>query len=248
METEHTPKQVKRGFVPTDAKEFGTAENLEKLRKSAEEVYFLINRGYAVKNAVTFVGNHYLLSERQRTAVARSVSSEKSIKIRREKELSDSDVAGKTLYIDGFNAVITLEIAYSDSMLFRCMDGTIRDIAGLRGTYRLIDKTDMAVNAIAETLTSLDIGKAVFYLDAPVSNSGRLKQKILEIMQNKSFETEVYIENAVDSILESKSFVVTADTVILDKCMSWYNLTDTVIKNHIGNYRYIDIMKNKTII
>ncbi|MDE6666272.1 MAG: DUF434 domain-containing protein [Ruminococcus sp.] len=244
MENQHTPKQVKRGFVPTDAKEFGTSENLEKLRKSAEEVYFLVNRGYAMKNAVTFVGNHHLISERQRTAVARSVSPAESIKIRKSKELSDSDVAGKTLYIDGFNAVITLEIAYSDSMLFKCMDGTIRDIAGLRGTYRLIDKTDMAVNAIAETLTSLGIGKAVFYLDAPVSNSGRLKQKILEIMKNRPFETEVYTENAVDSILESKSCVVTADAVILDRCGSWYNLTDKVIRNHIGNYRYIDIMEN----
>ncbi|MDE7138744.1 MAG: DUF434 domain-containing protein [Ruminococcus sp.] len=242
MENERTPKQVKRGFVPTDAREFGTSENLEKLRKSAEEVYFLVNRGYVMKNAVTFVGNHYLLSERQRTAVARSVSAEENIKIRKNKELSDSDVAGKVLYIDGFNTVITLEIAYSDSMLFRCMDGTIRDIAGLRGTYRLIDKTDMAVNAISETLARLNIEKAVFYLDAPVSNSGRLKQKILEIMQSKSFETEVYIENSVDSILESKSCVVTADALILDKCGSWYNLTDTVIRNYMGNYKYIDIM------
>ena len=242
MENEHTPKQVKRGFVPTDLREFGTAENLEKLRKSAEEVYFLVNRGYAVKNAVTFVGNHYLLSERQRTAVARSVSCEENIKLRKSKELSDSDVAGKTLYIDGFNTVITLEIAYSDSILFRCMDGTIRDIAGLRGTYRLIDKTDMAVNAIAEMLKSLKIEKAVFYLDAPVSNSGRLKQKILEIMQGRPFETEVYVENSVDSILESKSYVVTADALILDRCECWYNLTDAVIRNYIGNYRYIDVM------
>lgn len=242
MENEHTPKQVKRGFVPTDVREFGTAENLEKLRKSAEEVYFLVNRGYAMKNAVTFVGNHYLLSERQRTAVARSVSCEENIKFRKSRELSDSDVAGKTLYIDGFNTVITLEIAYSGSTLFRCMDGTIRDIAGLRGTYRLIDKTDMAVNSIAEMLTSLKIEKAVFYLDAPVSNSGRLKQKILEVMQDKPFETEVYVENSVDSILESKSCVVTADALILDRCESWYNLTDTVIRNYIGNYRYIDIM------
>ncbi len=242
MENEHTPKQVKRGFVPTDLREFGTAENLEKLHKSAEDVYFLVNRGYAMKNAVTFVGNHYLLSERQRTAVARSVSCEENIKLRKSRELSDGDVAGKTLYIDGFNTVITLEIAYSDSILFRCMDGTIRDIAGLRGTYRLIDKTDMAVNAIAEMLKSLKIEKAVFYLDAPVSNSGRLKQKILEIMQGRPFETEVYVENSVDSILESKSCVVTADALILDRCECWYNLTDAVIRNYIGNYRYIDIM------
>lgn len=44
------------------------------------------------------------------------------------------------VYIDCFNTVISLEIAFSDSTLLLCMDGTIRDLAGLRGTYRLIDK------------------------------------------------------------------------------------------------------------
>ena len=58
------------------------------------------------------------------------------------------------------------------------MDGTIRDLAGLRGTYKLIDKTDRAINLIGEYLQKLKIKKVVFYLDSPVSNSGRLKIRI----------------------------------------------------------------------
>lgn len=239
---EHKAKTVRRGFVPTDEREFGV-KCLGKLRTAAEEVCFLLNRGYSVKNATTFVGNHHQLSERQRLAIARAVSAENSIRLRKGKELSDKDIDGKTLYIDGFNTIITLEIAYSGSLLLSCMDGTIRDLAGLRGTYSLIDKTDMALQAIADTLEMLHAGKAVFYLDAPVSNSGRLRSRILDIMENRSFDVEVYVENSVDSILETKSNVVSADAIILDKCESWYDLTKTVIREKIGDYAFVDILK-----
>ena len=233
-------KQVKRGFVPTDERDF-SPKNLEKLKKASEEVYFLINRGYPVKSVTTFVGNHYLLSERQRLALARTVSSEEHIRCRKQKELSDTDLKGKTLYIDGFNTIITLEIAFSDSMLFACMDGTIRDLAGLRGTYRLVDKTDSAILAMQKAFTALKIQKAVFYLDAPVSNSGRLKERIAELMQNSPFELEILIENAVDYLLKQKSPVVTADAIILDECASWYNLTKKIIQSQIGSYAYLQL-------
>lgn len=222
-------RQVKRGYVPTDERDFNP-KNLEKLKKASEEVYFLLNRGYAVKPATTFIGNHYLLSERQRLALARTISSEEHIQLRKQKELSDEALAGKTVYIDGFNTIITLEIAFSDSLILKCMDGTIRDLAGLRGTYCLVDKTDSAIQAIGETLTELNIQKAVFYLDAPVSNSGRLKQRIAELLETAPFETEILIENAVDYLLKQKSPVITADAIILDECQSWYNLTRKILE------------------
>jgi len=235
-------KEVKRGFVPTDQRDFNP-QNLEKLKKASEEVYFLISRDYPIKSVTTFIGNHYLLSERQRLALARAISPESSIQNRKAKELSDSDLTGETLYIDGFNTIITLEIAFSDSLLFDCMDGTVRDLAGLRGTYRLVDKTDIAIQALAETLSELKIKKAVFYLDAPVSNSGRLKERIAELMPEIPFELEIHIENAVDYLLKQKNPVVTADAIILDECKNWYNLTKKVIASHIGDYAYTCIWK-----
>ena len=126
------------------------------------------------------------------------------------------------------------------------MDGAVRDLAGLRGTYRLVDKTDTAIEAIVQTLIELQIQKAVIYLDAPVSNSGRLKTRIAELTEHAPIEIEILIENAVDFILKQKSPVVTADAIILDECQSWYNLTKAVIQRKIGNYDYISITRNKT--
>lgn len=215
-------KQVKRGYVPGDEKEFCT-EELEKLRKASKHIRYLMNEGYAVKNASVFVGNHFLLSERQRLALVRSISTEEQLSCRRQKECRLEHLQGQTVHIDGFNTIITLEIALSNSLLLQCMDGTIRDLAGLRGTYRLIDKTDGAIRLIAEELKTAAIKKAVFYLDAPVSNSGRLKSRIADIWEGCEMELDIEVRNDVDKALYEQNYVITADAMILDRCKSWCN-------------------------
>ena len=231
--------QAKRGFMPTDERDFGE-KSLPKLRKAAEEVYYLLCRGYPVTNTTRFVGNHYQLSERQRLALARTISPADSISSRKSREVSD--IRGETIYIDGFNVIIGLEIAFSDSMLFKCMDGTIRDLAGLHGTYRLIPQTDFAIQALLQSLDELQIQKAVIYLDKPVSNSGRLKQRIYEFAESISFELDVQTENPVDALLKTKPLIASSDAIILDECSNWFNLVKYIINTKIGNFNYTDII------
>ena len=229
---------VKRGYSPNDPKEFG-GKAVDILLKAGRDVQYLLNQGYPVKGATTFVGNHYLLSERQRLALARAVSSDESLKIRENKEIK-SIPPESVVYIDGFNTIITLEVALSDSLLLKCMDGTIRDLAALRGTYRLIDKTETAIMLIGKALEENRVGKAVFYLDAPVSNSGRLKQRITELLSRFTFEVEAEVINNVDSVLEKLDNVITSDAIILDKCVSWINLNARIMEEVRANYPYVD--------
>lgn len=216
-------KQARRGYVPDDEHQF-SKESVEKLRIAARHIAYLINEGYAIKNASTFVGNHFLLSERQRLALVRSISPKAQVAIRRQKECSEEEMAGKIVFIDGFNIIITLEVALSSAPLFSCMDGTIRDLAGLRGTYRIIDVTSEVVKQIASVLESIHVKKAVFYLDAPVSNSGRLKSLIADIWQNYQLEVEISVIHDVDRTLMGLEYVITTDAIILDACKSWFNL------------------------
>lgn len=216
-------KQLKRGSAVGDEKEF-SAESIRKLKKAASHIRYLVNEGYAMKSASVFVGNHFLLSERQRLALMRSISPDEQLRLRQEKECAADELCGRTVHIDGFNTVITLEIALCQSLLLQCMDGTIRDLAGLRGTYRLIEETPQAVRIIADTLEDLKVQKAVFYLDAPVSNSGRLKSLIADVWEDFDMELDIQVINDVDRTLEEKDYVITGDAIILDKCKSWFNL------------------------
>ncbi|MCC3866823.1 DUF434 domain-containing protein [Terrisporobacter mayombei] len=231
-------KVVKRGHFPSDEKEF-TGKYLDKLYKAGQDLYYLLNQGYNIKGASVFVGNHYLLSERQRLALARSISPEKNIKIRKDKEVKDN-LENSIVNIDGFNTIITLEVALSNSLLIKCMDGTIRDLAGLRGTYRIIDKTELSIMQIGKTLEKHKIKKANFYLDAPVSNSGNLKKKVEELLKNFDFEVEVMNINNVDSTLETLNNVISSDAIILDKCKSWINLNREILDNKIDNNFCVD--------
>lgn len=160
---------VLRGYHGKDAVQFGPKWEA-KLNAAIQELFFLLNRGYDVKSASTFIGNHYLLSERQRLALARITSPEAALQNRRAKELLQPP---ECLALDGFNTIITLEVALSGSLLLLGMDGTIRDLAGLRGTYRIVDKTEKAVRLLLSRLEALKVREAVFYLDQQVSKSGQ---------------------------------------------------------------------------
>ncbi|MFU7514637.1 DUF434 domain-containing protein [Clostridium sp. HCS.1] len=234
-------KTTRRGYVPTDEKEF-KGDNLNKLYNASEDLLYLLNREYKIKGASTFVGNHYLLSERQRLALVRGISKNDDIKIRKDKEVNDFSGA-KVIHIDGFNTIITLEVALSNSLIIKSMDETIRDLAGLRGTYSVIDKTEIAIKLIGDFLLEHKIEKAIFYLDKPVSNSGRLKIKILEIFEALELEIEVVNIDNVDSVLKSKENVVTSDAIILDNCISWINLNKYIIEEKIPNSNCIDFSK-----
>ena len=135
---------AKRGYVPEDDKNFSPAA-LEVMRTASRHIVYLINEGYDLKQASAFVGNHYVLSERQRLAMRRSVAAREQLEVRKAKE--KTSVSGEEVWIDGFNTIITLEVLLSNSLLFVCMDGTIRDLAALRGTYRIIPETADAVQS-----------------------------------------------------------------------------------------------------
>lgn len=221
----------RRGYVPEDEKQF-TGKQLELLKKAADEVQFLLDQGYDVKPTTTFVGNHYMFSERQRLALARVVSSRDCIKKRRDKELlqSGSRNIPKSVHVDGFNLIITLEVALSGSPVFYCRDGVLRDLAGLRGTYRIIDKTQRAVNLILGQLDILNISEACFYLDAPVSNSGRLSGLILQCAEKYNISVKTQIIPDVDWVLEQLEGVVSGDAIILNRCRSWLNIMPAIME------------------
>ena len=64
----------------------------------------------------------------------------------------------------------------------------------------------------------------MFFLDSPVSNSGRLGSKILECSYDWNIPVEVEIVPNADVILSGMNRIVTSDAIILDSCTGWFNL------------------------
>ena len=223
---------AKRGYVPEDDKNF-LPDAISKMKIASRHVNYLINEGYDIKQATTFVGNHFILSERQRLAIARSLSTTEQLNNRKAKEKTSAE--GCEFWIDGFNTIITLEVMFSNSILYRGMDGTIRDLAALRGTYKIIPETTDAVNLLFDVLSDMNAESVHILLDEPVSNSGRLKALIADIGENYNIKLDIQVLKDVDRTLYDKENVITSDAIILDHCKSWINVMKKCLEKHESN-------------
>lgn len=233
-------KVSKRGFCEDDKRWFSNKEII-RLKKAQEEIRYLIDRDYKMSSVVTFVGDRYQFSIRQRDALKRATSTSEKVVYRKNKILSIDKIKEGPIYIDGFNLIITIEVALSKGTLIFCDDDNIRDIAGLRGTYKIIDKTDIALDIIGQFLENAKAKEVIIYLDSPVSNSGKLKSKIMNHAKKWNFNIHVELVNNADIILEKSDRVVSSDSVIIDKCISYFNLNKSIINQYIKSAELIDL-------
>lgn len=219
---------TRRGYRVTDARDF-SVEEMPKLTIASKHIQYLIDEGYKMKSASVFVGNHFLLSQRQRTAITRTLCTSKDLETRKAKEIHS--IRNKKIYIDGFNIIITLEVYLSNAVLLVCRDGCIRDLAGLRGTYHPIAETPRAISLVFEYLQHHEPQAVTIYLDAPVSNSGRLKTLLAEVNDHYQIPLDIQIIDHVDSELKTKENIISTDSIILNECLSWFNLNKHLCTN-----------------
>jgi hypothetical protein len=229
-----------RGAGPEDAQLFG-AEVLPTLRLAADELSWLLDRRYALASALALVGNRHNLDSRQRMALQRSVCSPAERASRLARALAPEAVRGRALHLDGFNLVVTLEVALGGGVVLRGAEGCLRDLAGLRGSYHLVDETPLALDALGAELQALAPARCRFLFDAPVSNSGRLRALLLERAQAWPFPVEAELVPDPDPVLAALSEVASSDALILDRCGSWANLTGWTVAHRVPGAWVIDL-------
>jgi hypothetical protein len=105
-------------------------------------------------------------------------------------------------------------------------------MASMHGTWRRVEETPPAIERIGDVLNRLGVGEAVWYLDSPVSNSGRLKGVIVEIAAARGWDWHVELVIDPDKVLADArdEVVITADSVVLDRCGNWLALAAEVVK------------------
>jgi len=119
MEPDNSPNQNSernRGPHPRDTAEFDK-KHLTALQQAAEDFSLLLTKGYTEVASLKLVGDHFKLSARQRTAVRRSSCTAKQLQNRQAKRTNAGKLKGKTVLLDGFNIIVTLESALSGAVL-----------------------------------------------------------------------------------------------------------------------------------
>lgn len=229
-----------RGADPRDAECFGPS-SLPAIRNAVSDLSWLLGHGYAPVSALKLVGDRWRLTERQRMAVRRSACSDEALDRRRAREVSAVELAGKQLWIDGFNVLTTIEAWLGGAVVLHCRDGTFRDLAGIHGTYRRVAETLPSLEVLADVLVGLGVRCVRWLFDRPVSNSGRVRDLVLETAATAGIDWSVDLVADPDPILEqSQEIVATADSAILDAGPRWFNLVGAVLASS-AEIRVIDL-------
>lgn len=219
-----------RGKNTGDDELFGREKQLDKLKSAVQDMHYLLSRSYPERAASELVGNHYRLKTRQIQAIRGAAASELQISNRASKEFKYQDLKNKVIYLDGFNVLILLESLLSGAYIFEGTDGCFRDLSGVHGTYKRVMQTQTSIELVAEFFRKSEAKELVWIFDKPVSNSGRIKQMVMDYAAEHHLNWSGGLEFNPDKFLvEQADVAVSSDAWILDHCKNWFNLIGYLI-------------------
>jgi len=230
-----------RGPHPEDATLFAPSA-WPTLRKAVADLSWLLSGGYTETSSLKLVGDRYDLTQRQRMAVMRCACSDFAMIRRRQCEVSKEGMVGQRLLLDGYNVLTTIEAGLAGGIIIVGRDGCYRDLASMHGTFRKVSETVPAVELIGQALVKLKVSHCIWYLDRPVSNSGRLKESLLQTASENQWDWQVELVNNPDAVLAtSDAAIATADSVVLDQCAWWFNLARCVTMSSLPRAWIVDL-------
>ena len=143
---------------------------------------------------------------------------------------------GTALYVDGF------EVALSGGLVLRGHDGALRDLASVHGTYRTIIETPTALQALGTYLVPLHVHAVHIFLDAKVSNAGRLASRIRALATTRAWPWNVLlVPNADTALLQTEAIIATSDSGILDAAAHWFDLAAAVVAQRVPQAWCVDL-------
>jgi hypothetical protein len=158
-------------------------------------------------------------------AVARSTCSDAAVARRGCSRVDSAQLAGRVIWLDGYNVLTTIEAALSGGVILAARDGTYRDMASMHGSYRKVSETRPALELLGRVTAALKVDCCRWYLDRPVSNSGRLKALMAELLEARVASSATFATWNIDlvdspdaTLVAYEGTVATCDSAILDRC------------------------------
>ncbi|MFZ5860154.1 MAG: DUF434 domain-containing protein [Spirochaetota bacterium] len=183
---------------------------------AARDYRMLLDKEYPVDASLKLVGDRYRLSHNGRMMLYRGILPRSASQINLAK-LVHASWEGAELGIDGYNVLFTLTNYLHGHPMFIATDGFLRDVGGAHGRIADHRGFERMAEVVAEMLSQLNLSKVTFFLDAPVSSSGKQAAFLREAFARCAVNAEVRLENGVDHFLAcwEGELIATADSAII---------------------------------
>ncbi len=230
-----------RGAHPSDARLFDSRQ-IPRLRSATFELSWLLSRGYAETSTLKLVGDRHGLCKRQRVALSRVACADQERGRREAKCLAVHSINDEDLIVDGFNLLITVEAALAGAVILVGRDGCMRDLASVHGSYRSVQETQDAICLTGEVLETLALKSVQWLFDKPVSNSGRLAQKVRTEAEKRGWPWTAEVAfNPDRAIIASEKIAISSDSLVLDNATRWVNFSAYLITEYLPQTWLVDL-------
>jgi hypothetical protein len=212
------------------------------IREAAADFRYLLARGYPRKEALALVGNRYNLSRTGRQILHRGVFPPPVAAARRARLRLLRDLAGQPLALDGHNVLITLECALRGVPLVAADDGFIRDVGLVSRAFKPSARTDRVLELLAGFLAAHQAGSLRVCYDAPLSLSGELARRTVEVFRSRGLQAEALALAVPEQELAAfPGPVATSDTALIDAHAPVVDLAGEIIRQqNLGELTALD--------
>lgn len=203
----------------------------KELIEAAKDFRYLLSRNYNREGALAFVGDKYQLNKNERLKLYRCVYDLQTAEQHRKKLLPIKVIKGKTLTIDGYNVLITIETRLSNKPLLDCDDGFVRDVSAVHGKHKPTLRTEKALKLILKTIRKNKPEKINFFYDSQISRSGELAALTRQLIKRAKLKGSAEaIKNPDTYVIKFGEIIASSDTVIIEKARKIVDLAGETIK------------------
>jgi len=206
-----------------------------KLARVVNDLRYLLDQGYPCGSAVNFVSNHYRLPLRERHLLARCVFSKKEAVEHRQKIVRAGTVRGKSLSVDGYNVIITLESILKGKQVVRCDDGFMRDLRAIFGKYRASRETERAIEEVLKAVAKARPSKVAVFFDKQVSRSGELAGKVRRGLRELGLKGDSQAVGGVDFRLRGFDVAASSDRAVIKRAKAVWDIPAELLRRKKAN-------------
>jgi hypothetical protein len=213
----------------------------EMLRAAAVDFLYLVDRTYPRSASLQLVGNRYNLDRLHREVLHRGVFAREEARQRRKRLVGPEELVDRKLLVDGHNVIITTESRFAGRPLIAANDGLIRDVAGISHRYRISSLTHEAIDALFQALHKYAPKEALFFLDAPIRQSGELAAVLRAALKSWNLAGNAEALKVPErQLIGSEGIVASSDSAVLDGVQQGFDLAAAAIKSLPERVELID--------
>ncbi len=213
-------------------------------KNAVSDYKYLKDKKYSDKAALKLVGDHYRLSKVQRNCLLRGIVAHHTARMRKVKLVTPRKIKGRSLGIDWYNVLITVESYLKGHLLFMADDGVVRDTSSTHGSYRQSQVTPRAIDAFCKSMLRLKPGRIRIVMDSPISYSKKMADDLRATFDSVlTMPFEISLMHSAD--FELKSFdgiVASSDSVIIDSAAAVFDIARFCLAAYYG-YRPMPVEK-----